>query len=91
MSEIKKALKEVKKAMPEVKKAIPEVKKVIPEVKNDKPENKKALPLKYLIYQMIFHAYEAPSTTRLISRAISSGERIKSMHPLAIALSGISG
>ena len=28
---------------------------------------------------------------RTISRAISSGERTKSMHPLAIALSGMSG
>jgi hypothetical protein len=28
---------------------------------------------------------------RIISLAISSGERIKSMHPLSIAVSGISG
>jgi hypothetical protein len=33
----------------------------------------------------------SPRAIRTISSAISSGERTKSMHPVAIALSGISG
>jgi hypothetical protein len=34
---------------------------------------------------------ESACTTRIISRAISSGDRTKSIYPLAMALSGISG
>jgi len=39
----------------------------------------------------VFRTLVSPCTIRKILCAISSGERTKSMHPVAIALSGISG
>jgi hypothetical protein len=48
----------------------------------------KSCPL--MMLQILFYFFPALAI-RLISFAISSGERIKSIHPLAIALSGISG